>query len=65
MPPPRPGGGASRAGLVTTARAKVIAASSYSPTDRHVLFELVVDGGQCNGYGDVPLSAKRRWSAGA
>jgi hypothetical protein len=32
------------------------------PADRYVLFELRVAEARCNGYGDVPLPAQRRWS---
>ncbi len=46
-----------------TTRANVVRSASYSPADRYVLFELLVDEARCNGYGDVPLPAHRRWSA--
>jgi hypothetical protein len=38
-------------------------AASYAPADRYVLFELRVSEARCNGYGDVPLPATRRWTA--
>jgi hypothetical protein len=44
-------------------RATAVEAASYSPADRYVLFELLVDEARCNGYGDVPLPEHRRWSA--
>jgi hypothetical protein len=47
------------------ARARAVEAASYSPADRYVLFELLVDEARCNGYGDVALPAHRRWYAGA
>jgi Pyridoxamine 5'-phosphate oxidase len=43
-------------------RATVAEAASYDPADRYVLFELRVAEARCNGYGDVPLPAQRRWS---
>ncbi|HEX5949460.1 MAG TPA: pyridoxamine 5'-phosphate oxidase family protein [Actinomycetota bacterium] len=43
-------------------RATVAEAASYEPADRYVLFELRVAEARCNGYGDVPLPAARRWS---
>jgi pyridoxamine 5'-phosphate oxidase-like protein len=42
-------------------RAAVVAAASYDPNDRYVLFELLVDEVRCNGYGDVELPPTRRW----
>src|SRR3954451_14468729 len=42
-------------------RATVVAASSYSPAARYVLFELRPTEVACNGYGDVTLPARRRW----
>jgi hypothetical protein len=44
-------------------RAKVVAAASYNPADRYVLFELRPTEVRCNGYGDVTLPERRRWSA--
>jgi hypothetical protein len=44
-------------------RAVVAEAASYDPAERYVLFELKLGEARCNGYGDVPLSAQRRWSA--
>jgi pyridoxamine 5'-phosphate oxidase-like protein len=38
-------------------------AAKYDPAERYVLFELLVDEARCNGYGDVPLPDRRRWSA--
>ena len=46
-------------------RAVVAAASSYSPADRYLLFELRVSEARCHGYGDVPLPARRHWSVDA
>lgn len=43
-------------------RSRVMAAASYSPHDRYVLFELGVDEVRCNGYGDVTLPVRRRWT---
>jgi len=43
-------------------RATVIAAASYQPADRYVLFELRLTEARCNGYGDVTLPARTRWS---
>jgi hypothetical protein len=45
-------------------RAIAAQAASYSPSDRYVLFELRLTEARCNGYGDVPLPATKRWSAG-
>jgi hypothetical protein len=44
-------------------RAIAAAASSYEPAERYVLFELQVDEARCNGYGDVELPVRQRWSA--
>lgn len=44
-------------------RALAVHAASYEPSDRYVLFELKLNEARCNGYGDVPLPARRRWSA--
>jgi hypothetical protein len=44
-------------------RATVVAASSYEPDDRYVLFELQPTEVRCNGYGDVTLPEHRRWRA--
>jgi hypothetical protein len=45
-------------------RATVVAAASYDPDDRYVLFELRPVEARCNGYGDVTLPERRRWRAG-
>ena len=47
------------------ARATVVAAASYDPADRYVLFELRPLEVRCNGYGDVELPEHRRWRADA
>jgi hypothetical protein len=44
-------------------RATVVAAASYEPADRYLLFELRPTEVRCNGYGDVALPARRRWRA--
>jgi hypothetical protein len=44
-------------------RAVAIRAANYEPADRYILFELGVDEARCNGFGDVPLPARRRWTA--
>jgi hypothetical protein len=44
-------------------RAAVVAAASYDPADRYVLFELRPTEVRCNGYGDVTLPERRRWRA--
>jgi hypothetical protein len=46
-------------------RSVAVAAADYTPAERYVLFELHVSEARCNGYGDVPLPANRRWSASA
>ena len=46
-----------------SARARAVQAASYQPADRYLLFELKLSEARCNGYGDVPLPARRRWSA--
>jgi hypothetical protein len=48
-----------------TVRAAAIAAASYEPAERYVLFELLVDAARANGYGDVELPDPSRWSAAA
>ena len=42
-------------------RAAVVAAATYPPEDRYLLFELMVTDARCNGYGDVELPATTRW----
>ena len=44
-------------------RATVVAAATYDPDDRYVLFELRPTEVRCNGYGDVTLPERRRWRA--
>lgn len=44
-------------------RAAVVAAASYDPDDRYVLFELGPTEVRCNAYGDVSLPERRRWRA--
>jgi hypothetical protein len=44
-------------------RAIVVNAAAYEPAERYVLFELKLSEARCNGYGDAPLPARRRWSA--
>jgi hypothetical protein len=44
---------------------EVAAAASYTPADRHVLFELRLTEARCLGYGDVPLPDTRKWSLGS
>jgi hypothetical protein len=46
-----------------TLRAEVIAAASYSPEDRYILFELQVSSARASGYGDVDLPSEPRWRA--
>jgi hypothetical protein len=38
-----------------------VAAATYEPADRYVLFELLVTEVRCNGYGDTTMPATRRW----
>jgi hypothetical protein len=47
-----------------TVRTGVVAASSYEPAERYVLFELLVGSARANAYGDVSLPEPSRWSAG-
>lgn len=42
---------------------QVAEASSYTPADRYVLFELLLSEARCNGYGDVTLPPASSWSA--
>jgi hypothetical protein len=42
-------------------RATVVAAASYNPADRYVLFELQPTEVRSNGYGDVTLPDPQRW----
>jgi hypothetical protein len=44
-------------------RAAVVAASTYAPADRYILFELLVGSARANGYGDVTLPEPARWTA--
>jgi hypothetical protein len=44
-------------------RVAVVAAASYDPDDRYVLFELHPTEVRVNGYGDVTLPECRRWRA--
>ena len=44
-------------------RAAVVAARQLRAGDRYVLFELQPAEVRCNGYGDVTLPERRRWSA--
>ncbi len=44
-------------------RSTVVAAASYEPADRYVLFELRPAEVRCNGYGDVALPEPRLWRA--
>jgi hypothetical protein len=44
-------------------RAGAAASADYEPADRYVLFELLLGEARCNGYGDVTLPGRRRWSA--
>jgi Pyridoxamine 5'-phosphate oxidase len=43
-------------------RALVARSASYEPIASYVLFELKLSDARCNGYGDTPLPARRRWS---
>lgn len=45
-------------------RAEITAASSYSPADRYILFELLLSEARANGYGDVTLPSESRWKTG-
>jgi hypothetical protein len=40
----------------------VAQAATYDPAERYVLFELLLTEARCNGYGDVPLPTRQRWS---
>jgi hypothetical protein len=44
-------------------RALVAQSATYDPAERYVLFELRLTEARCNGYGDIPLPARPRWSA--
>jgi hypothetical protein len=44
------------------ARAVAARAASYEPAEQYILFELKLTEARCNGYGDVPLPVRRRWS---
>lgn len=43
--------------------AHVADASSYTPLDRYVVFELQLSEARCHGYGDVPIPSTAKWSA--
>jgi hypothetical protein len=42
-------------------RDRAVAAASYEPAERYVLFELLVAEVRSNGYGNTTLPATRRW----
>ena len=42
-------------------RDAVVAAATYTPADRYVLFELRPTEVRCKGYGDVELPERRHW----
>jgi tRNA-Thr(GGU) m(6)t(6)A37 methyltransferase TsaA len=44
-------------------RARAVAAASYEPADRYVLFELLVSDARANAYGDVTVPTPPRWRA--
>ena len=44
-------------------RSTVADAASYTPAERHVLFELHLSTARRKGYGDVQLPSTRTWSA--
>ncbi len=44
-------------------RATAVAAASYEPDERYLLFELRAAEVRCRGYGDVTLPEPRRWAA--
>ena len=46
-------------------RAASAQAANYEPAERYVLFELKISQARCNGYGDVDLPGRQRWSAPA
>ena len=46
-------------------RAEAATAAQYDPAERYILFELLLGEARCNGYGDVTLPERRRWSAPA
>jgi hypothetical protein len=43
-------------------RRSAVEAASYDPAEHYVLFELLLSEARCNGYGDVPLPPRQRWS---
>jgi hypothetical protein len=43
-------------------RGQAVVAASYDPAEHYVLFELLLTEARCNGYGDVSLPARQRWS---
>jgi hypothetical protein len=45
-------------------RAEAVAAATYEPADRYVLFELLVGTARAQAYGDVRLPDPSRWQAG-
>lgn len=42
---------------------EVAEASSYTPQDRYILFELLLNEARCHGYGDVAVPSTRKWLA--
>ena len=44
-------------------RSAVVAAASYDPDDRYILFELRPTEVRCKAYGDEALPERRRWRA--
>jgi hypothetical protein len=43
--------------------AHVAEASTYTPLDRYIVFELQVSEARCHGYGDVVMPPNRKWTA--
>ena len=43
-------------------RAEAADAAPYDPAEQYVLFELTLAEARCNGYGDVPMPPRQRWS---
>jgi hypothetical protein len=44
-------------------RAEAVRAAVYDPAERYILFELTLAEARCNGYGDVTLPERKRWTA--
>lgn len=45
-----------------TIRSLAAQVAAYDPAERYLLYELRLADARCNGYGDVPLPRRQRWT---